>query len=149
MEVSVNVAINGSKESIWQAITDIESAVDRISGIEKVEILEKPEDGFIGFKWRETRTMFGKEATEVMWVTDAEENKRYQTRAESHGAVYISTFTIEEKEDHCVLTMGFGSQATRLDSRLMQGLFGKLMKKGLKKDMKKDLEDIKAFIEGK
>lgn len=149
MKVSVSVAVKGSKEAIWHAITDIESAADRISGIQKVEVLEKPEEGFIGFKWRETRTMFGKEATEIMWVIDAEENKGYQTRAESHGAVYISTFIIEEKEDHCVLTMGFGSQATGIGGKLMEGLFSKMMKKGLEKDMKKDLEDIKAYIEGR
>lgn len=148
MNVSVDVAIKGTKEAIWQAITDIEGSVDRISGIQKVEVLENPETGFVGFKWRETRTMFGKEATEVMWVTDAEENKGYQTRAESHGAIYVSTFTIEEKEDHCVLTMGFGSESTGIGGKLMEGIFSRMMKKNLEKDMRKDLEDIKAYIEG-
>lgn len=148
MKVSVDVAINGTKEAIWQVITDIEGAVERIEGIQKVEVLEKPDDSFVGFKWRETRIMFGKEATEVMWVTDAEENKGYQTRAESHGAIYISTFTIEEKEDHCVLTMGFESQVVSIGGRLMDKVFGKMMKGATEKDLRKDLEDIKAYIEG-
>jgi len=148
VKVSVDVAINGTKEAIWQVITDIEGAVERIEGIQKVEVLEKPDDSFVGFKWRETRIMFGKEATEVMWVTDAEENKGYQTRAESHGAIYISTFTIEEKEDHCVLTMGFESQVVSIGGRLMDKVFGKMMKGATEKDLRKDLEDIKAYIEG-
>jgi hypothetical protein len=148
MKVTVDVNIKGSKEAIWRAITDIEGSVNRISGIQKVEVLEKPENTFIGFKWRETRIMFGKEATEIMWVTEAEENKGYKTRAESHGAVYISSFDIEEKEDGCILAMGFESQAVSLGGRIMDKVFGKMMKGATEKDLRKDLEDIKASVEG-
>ena len=147
MKVSVEVEIQGTKEAIWKATTDIEHSHQMISGIHKIEVLEKPETGFIGFKWRETRTMFGKEATEVMWVTEAEENIGYKTRAESHGAIYISSFTIEEKDDHCLLTMGFESQAVSLVGKLMDGLFGKMMGKSTEKELRKDLEEIKRFIE--
>lgn len=149
MKVSVAVTIEGTKEAIYQAITDIEHSVDRIDGILKIEVLEKPESGFVGFKWRETRIMFGKEATEVMWVTDVEENKGYRTRAESHGAVYISSFDIEEQGDTCILTMGFESQAVRLMGKLMDGIFGKMMAKSTERELMKDLEDIKKHIEGK
>lgn len=148
MKVSVEIEIQGTKEAIWRAITDIEHSDQMISGIHKIEVLENPEDGFIGFKWRETRIMFGKEATEVMWVTDAEENKSYRTRAESHGAIYISTFDIQEKGDSCMLRMGFESQAVSFFGKLMGGVFGGMMKKATEKDLLKDLEDIKLFVEG-
>ncbi len=148
MKVSVAVKIEGTKESIYQAITDIEHSVERIVGILKIEVLEKPESGFVGFKWRETRIMFGKEATEVMWVTDAEENKGYRTRAESHGAVYISSFDIEEQGEACILTMGFESEAVGIGGRVMDKVFGTMMKGATEKDLKKDLEDIKRYVEG-
>ena len=87
MIVEVQVTINGSKEAILAVITNIENASETISGIEKVEVLERPENGLVGLKWRETRTLFGKTATEEMWITDAAENEFYQTRAESHGFI--------------------------------------------------------------
>ena len=92
MKIKAKVSIKGKKEDVWDVITDIEGSVERISAIESVEILEKPATGILGLKWKETRTMFGKEATEIMWVTDAKENEYYQTRAESHGALYISRY---------------------------------------------------------
>ncbi len=111
MKVQVSIPIKASKESIWNVISDIENAEKNITGIEKVEVLEKPDDGLNGLKWRETRTMFGKEATEVMWVTDSEPNRFYKTRAESHGMIYVSTMEIESGEDHEVLTMSFEGEA--------------------------------------
>jgi len=82
MKLSAKTAINAPKEAIWGVITDIENATKNLNGVEKVEILEQPSDGLVGLKWIETRTIFGKTATETMWITEAVENKFYQTRAE-------------------------------------------------------------------
>ena len=81
MNVEVQTLINAPRDRVWKIISDIDKSVDVISGIEKIEVLENPDAGLVGFKWRETRTMFGKQATEVMWITEAEENAYYQTRA--------------------------------------------------------------------
>ena len=48
MIVEAQVTINGSKAAIWAAITDIENASEIISGIEKIEVLEKPANGLVG-----------------------------------------------------------------------------------------------------
>ena len=42
MIVEVQVAIKGSRAAVWAAITNIENASEIISGIEKIEVLEKP-----------------------------------------------------------------------------------------------------------
>jgi len=63
MIVEAQVTINGSKAAIWVAITNIENAAETISGIENIKVLEKPANGLVGLKWRETRTPFGKPAT--------------------------------------------------------------------------------------
>ena len=85
MIVEVQVTINGSREAIWAAITNIENASDTISGIERIEVLEKPAKGLVGLKWRETRMLFGKPATADKWITDAAENQFYKTKAEDGG----------------------------------------------------------------
>jgi carbon monoxide dehydrogenase subunit G len=52
MIVEAQVTINGSKAAIWAAITNIENASETISGIENIEVLEKPANGLVGLKWR-------------------------------------------------------------------------------------------------
>ena len=97
MEVATSVLIQAPRAAVWKRITDIEHAPQTISGIEKVEILERPASGLVGLKWKETRTMFGKTATETMWITDAVEPEFYKTRAESHGAIYVGSLELAEK----------------------------------------------------
>ena len=149
MNVEVQVDINGTKEDVWNVITDIENAVDTIKGIEKIEVLEKPADSFVGLKWRETRTMFGRTATEVMWITDAVENKSYKTRAESHGAVYVTTFDLSEKGENVRLTMNFEGEPQSFFAKIMAALTSGMMKKSTEEALMQDLMDIKVKVENK
>ncbi len=148
MQVSVQVSIDGSREAIWKTITDFENCADWISAIEKMEILEKPDSGLVGLKWRETRTMFGKTATEEMWITSAVENESYDVRAESHGTVYESTLGISDGEDgRQVLTMVFGAEPQGMVAKLMSALMGWMFKGATVKALQGDLDDIKAHVE--
>lgn len=146
-EISLSISINAKADAVWKVITNIEDSVNIIKGIEKVEILEKPADAFIGVKWRETRTMFGQTATEVMWITDAVENKSYSTRAESHGAIYITHFELEEKGDHCELTMTFGAELVKFMTKLVSAVTGWMFASATKKALMEDLNDIKRAVE--
>jgi carbon monoxide dehydrogenase subunit G len=124
MIVEVQVTIAGSKEAVWAKITDIENASKTISSIEKVEVLERPAKGLVGLKWRETRKLFGKTATEVMWITDAVENKFYMTRAESHGFIYECTFRITEQDGRSSLTMTHDSKPQGFTATVLSTLLG-------------------------
>ena len=119
--VEVKVTIEGSKEAIWAAASDIENAATTVKGIDKIEILEQPAsaDSLVGLKWRETRTMFGKDATEVMWITESVPNEFYKTRAESHGSIYTGTVAIKP------LDGGSCSLSTTLDAK-PQSFFAKM-----------------------
>lgn len=149
MKVQAHVNINAPKEAVWNVISDIDAAVERISAIQKVEVLDRPESGLIGLKWRETRTMFGKEATEVMWITEAAENEFYRTRAESHGAIYISELRIESNGEGAKLTMEFDGEPQTMGAKIMTVLTGFLFKSATIKAIQQDLDDIKAHVEGR
>ncbi|MCJ7715273.1 MAG: SRPBCC family protein [Anaerolineales bacterium] len=142
------ILINAPKEKVWKIITDIENSADNISGIEKIEVLEKPDHGFVGFKWEETRKMFGQSATEIMLITDAVENKYYKTRAEHPNVVYISTLSLEEKNGSTLLSMGFEAEALNLWTKIMSAVMGIFINKSMKKTLHQDLEDIKTTLEG-
>jgi len=147
MKVSTSIDIAKPKEKVWKVITDIENAVGRISSIIDIDVLEKPESGFVGFKWKETRKMFGKEATEVMWVTDSVENEYYSTRAESHGSIYISRLSLTESDGITTLTMSFSGEAQSILAKILSTLMGFLIKGSMAKELQKDLVDIKKFVE--
>ena len=63
MIVEAQVTVSGSKAAIWTAFTNLANAAEIISGIENSEVLEKPANGLVGLRWRETRMLFGKPAT--------------------------------------------------------------------------------------
>ncbi len=147
MNISCSTQINAPKEKVWDIITNIEKAPEHISGIKSVEVLEKPDNGVLGLKWKETRVMFGKEADETMWITHAEENSYYQTRAESHGAIYISKMAVEENNGTSTLTMSFNGQPQTTGAKIMSALMGWMFKKGTIKAVEQDLADIKTKAE--
>lgn len=149
MIVEAQVTINGSKAAIWAAITDIENASEAISGIENIEILEKPANGLVGLKWRETRILFGKPATAEKWITDAAENEFYKTRAESDGFVFLSTTSISESSGVVTLASSHDSKPQGIVAKLMSIPMGLLFKGVAKKTLLQDLNDIKAAVEQK
>lgn len=149
MNTEAKVSINRPKQEVWSVITDIENAADNISGIQDVSILEKPSEGIVGLKWSETRIMFGKTAMETMWITDAEEQEYYRTRAESHGAIYTSTLRVHEADGVTELTMSFGAEPVSIGAKLMTATVGRFMMGATRKALQQDLEDIKQAVESR
>jgi hypothetical protein len=148
MLVEAQVTINASRAAVWAAITNIENAADIISGILKIEVLEKPASGLVGLKWRETRMLFGKPAAAEKWITDATENEFYKTRAEDNGFVFLSTMTISESGNGGItLTSSHDSQPQRFVARLMSIPMTLFFKGTVKKALLQDLNDIKAAVQ--
>jgi Polyketide cyclase / dehydrase and lipid transport len=151
MIVEAQVTIDGSKAAIWAAITDIENASKIISGIKKIEVLEKPAKGLVGLKWRETRMLFGEPASADKWITDAAENEFYKTRAEDLGFVFVTTMRISENG---ISENGGGMTLTSSHDSQPQGIVARLksipmflFKGVMKKAILQDLNDIKTAVE--
>lgn len=147
MKIEVSTLISAPKERVWEAITDFEHCQERISGITAAEVLERPESGLVGLKWTETREMFGKPATETMWITDSVPGESYTTRAENCGAVYISQMRVTESDGGTLLSMSFSGESDSVIGRVMSSIMGAFMKKSVSSMMQQDLEDIKASVE--
>jgi carbon monoxide dehydrogenase subunit G len=146
MAVTATELIQAPRERVWEIITDIEHAAETISAITDLTVLERPAAGVIGLKWTEARRMFGKEATETMWISAAEENRWYETTAKSHGSIYHSRLEIRDAGEGVELSMSFDATPTSLLARIMSAasfLFNGTMKKAIQKDLK----DIKRLAE--
>jgi hypothetical protein len=146
MKTEATITINRNSSVVWNAITDIKNASQIISGIEKVEILEEPDNGLVGLKWSETRMYFGKPSAIDKWITEAVEMKYYKTRAEMEGFIFNTTFSIEEigdtiqlRSSHETLSLGILAKIKSLPMIFFKGM--------LKKAILKDLMDIKTTIE--
>lgn len=147
MNISVNVVIKSPKKQVWKTIIDIDNSVNIISGITNLKVLHQPDTGIIGFKWVETRKMFGKESSETMWITESKHEEYYCTRAENCGAIYTTKMAVTEDAEGTRLSMSFSGTASSWWVRALSSVMGLLMKKPMAKMLKKDLEEIKAYIE--
>src|SRR5262245_11427232 len=147
MIVEAQITIHGSRAAVWAAITDIENAAETIRGIEKIEVLEKPANGLVGLRWRETRMLFGKPATAEKWITEAVENEFYKTRAESDGFVFTSTTSISQSRGGITLSTSHDSQPQGVVQRLMSIPMALFFKGVAKKALRQDLNDIKSAVE--
>lgn len=146
MAVTVNEHINAPRDRVWGIVTDADSWADNISGITSVEVLEKPETGIVGLKWKEKRVFFGKEATETMWVTAAEPGRWYETKAENHGAIYTTRVSLDDASGGTDLTMQFSAKPTTVAARLMT-LMSFMLNASIRKALKQDLSDIRQVAE--
>ena len=146
MLVEAQVPINGSRAAIWAVITDIENSAETISGIEHIEVLERPVHGFAGLRWRETRMYFGKPAAVEKRITDAAENEFYTTKAESDGFVFITTMRISETSGGMTLTGSHDSRPQGIAATL-KSLPMVFFKGMIKKTVLQDLNDMKSAVE--
>lgn len=146
MIVEVRVDIQGSREAVWAAMTDIGNAASFIRGVEKIEIIEQPSSGLVGLKWRETRMLFGSPATAEKWITEAVENEFYKTRAEMDGFVFVSVNSISEGSGGMTLTSVHDSQPVGLIAAV-KALPMVLFKGVAQKALLQDVLDIKAAVE--
>ena len=147
MLVEVSVSIQGSAAAVWAAMIDIEHAADFIRGIEKIEIVDKPANGLVGLRWRETRILFGDSATVEKWITDATDNVCYKTRAESDGFIFLSTTSIAARDGGVTLSSVHDSQPQTLLRKLFAVPMMFLFQSVAKKALLKDLVDIKTYVE--
>ena len=144
--VTVSVAIAAPQQAVWERITDIERAHERIPAIKRIEILSPQRHG-LGLRWRETRIMFGKEATEVMEITEWRPPHEYVTSAQSHGSDYRCTLRVEPTAEGSTLSFHFTATPLTLAARVMGMLMGPLMRGAIAKALQGDLNAIKAACE--
>lgn len=146
-EIMLSKDVAAPPERVWAVITDLDRSPDTISGILKLERLEGGAGFGVGTKWRETRIMFGREATEVMEVTAVDPGRSYVVEADGRGAHYRSTITVEPAEGGSRLSMTFGGEPTGVVGKVLAATVGWLFQGPTRKALQKDLEDIAAAAE--
>lgn len=141
------IASDAEPAKVWAVMCDLENWATTISGITAFELLDDGTGFGIGTKWRETRTMFGKEVAEVMEVVAIDEGRSYRVFSAGRGADYTSTMEVEAKEGQSMVTMSLSGEPTGLFSKVMGATVGLLFAGATRRMIEQDLQDIVSAAE--
>ena len=132
---------------MWGVITDLEHTSETIQAIKHIERLDDGDGFSIGTKWRETREMFGKDATEILEVTAIDPGHSYTVEADSRGARYRSVMAVEPAGSGSTISMTFAAEPKGAFSKVMASTIGKMFEGGTRKALAQDLADIAKVAE--
>ncbi|MDA8016215.1 MAG: SRPBCC family protein [Thermoanaerobaculia bacterium] len=144
-EISLSRTIAAPRNEVFARLSDFPKAAETISAITRIEMLTEGDVG-VGTRFKETRKVFGREATEEMEVTRFDPPRSYTLEAESHGAHYVSTFTLEETSDGTEVELVFRATPLTLLAKFMSFLTKPMMRKAMQ-ECAKDLEDVARSFE--
>jgi carbon monoxide dehydrogenase subunit G len=145
-ECATTVRIEAPSGRVFDALSDFANAPKRISGIKRVEMITNGAVG-VGTAFRETRVMFGREATETMEVTRFEPGRAYELTAKSCGCLYRSELRVNPiGASASEVTMTFNATPQTFIAKAMSFLM-KGMMKSCAKAILTDLTEVKTSIE--
>ncbi len=142
MKILVEAVTTAPPEIAYATNIDIARWPDFVKGISKIEILD-PGPILAGARFRETRTMFGREATEEMTVASLEPPHRQVFTAENHGARYVATTEFVPEANGTRLRLSFEGVPVTFAARLFSVL-SLLMMGQVRKQLQSDLNDVAA-----
>ena len=138
--------IEAPTDVVFNLMTDLDQVDSRISSIVRLEKLTDGPVG-VGTRFRETRVMFGKEATEELEFTAFDAGKSFTVECESCGAHYAMHHEFSPDGGGTLLEVTFDMKPLSFLAKVMAPM-SKLMAKSCIKAFDKDLEEIKAHAEG-
>jgi carbon monoxide dehydrogenase subunit G len=145
--ITVERTIAAPPERVFAAATDVHHFADIVPAIERVEVLTPGPMG-VGTRFRETRKVFGRSATEEMRVVAFDPPRSYLVTAESHGCRYRTEFRFEPVAAGTRMTMDFGAEPLTLAAKVLSVLMKPMLKK-MAELCAQDLDAIKAHVEGR
>ena len=143
--ITVSRVINAPIETVFERASDVHKWADHISAITNVEVLTDGPVG-VGTRFRETRVMFKREATEEMTFSEYDAPTGFTLVANSCGSEYVTKHTLEPVEGGTRLTMSFNATAKTLGAKLMMPMMA-IMKKTLIKCIESDQNDLSQVCE--
>jgi uncharacterized protein YndB with AHSA1/START domain len=141
--------IEASPEDVFAVLTDLDAAGEWMPNLVGIDVLTDQEFG-VGTRWRETRKMFGREASEHFEVTACERPTEVGIyvdgkKGDSGNVEYRFVYTLEaDGDDATHLTLSSELSGMGFFGRLMFKLFGGSFKKAIRKDLDAMKEHIEA-----
>jgi len=148
MQFQMSCHINADQARTFALFTDFKNAAANIRGIKHIEVITDGPVG-VGTRFRETRTMFGKDAVETMEVTAMDPPRSYSVGCGSCGARFDTTFHFTPDNDGTRVDVNMNAVPTSLFAKIMSPVMGLMMAGTMRKCFENDLADLKAVAEGR
>ncbi|MEZ5990603.1 MAG: SRPBCC family protein [Planctomycetota bacterium] len=147
VSMTLRKQVDAPPERVFDVASDFANAGRNIRAITSLEVLTAGPIG-VGTRFRETRTMFGRPATEEMVIIGFERPRSYTVGCENHGCTYRTEFRFEPTAGGTEIAMTFEAVPRTLAAKVMGFLLRPLLRKCIK-ETEKDLDDLKAVAEGR
>jgi carbon monoxide dehydrogenase subunit G len=145
---STSMHVAAPPRAVFDLFTDLEHMSERISGIEKITILTDGPVG-LGTRWRETRVIMKKSATEELDITAFEPGRSFEVSCESCGARYLSVHRFEPEDGGTRFEFEMRVTPVSLAAKVLSPVTGLLMGPMMRKCIEKDFDEMRVVAEGK
>ena len=132
-------------DEVFAVFADFEHADQRIRSIKRLDLLGDGPGG-VGSRFRETRVMYGQEATEEMEITGFDPPHSYTVECHAHGTHFLSVYTFEPEHDGTNVTVTFDATPQSLGAKLLAPL-SFVMFRATKKCLVADVDDLQKHLE--
>jgi uncharacterized protein YndB with AHSA1/START domain len=143
--ITVSGEIARPPVEVFALFTDLRNAVGRVRGISKLEVLTSGPVG-AGTRFRETRTMFGRDHTEEMEIAEFDPPEGYVVTCHSGGARYRTEFRFIPTDSGTRVDQEFLCRPVSLLARCLAPL-SFLMSGTIRQCLRNDFNDLKRCAE--
>jgi hypothetical protein len=145
--VTCSARIDAPLSKVYSVFTDLPGAPGRVRAIRRLELLT-PGPFAVGTRFRETRVMLGREASEVMEVVEVRPGQGYSVAASSCGTEYLARYDLTPEGGGTRVDLTFRAEPRSFFAKLMRPLAG-LMLSQCRKLFQQDLDDLRQACEGR
>ncbi len=145
MHIEIESLVAAPPAAVFAVTTDIARWPGVISAIQHIDVLTPGPVG-IGTRFRETRMMLGRKATEEMTVTELVPPERFVLTAFNHGTRYRAEHLFRAVAGGTQLRLVFVGVPETLAARLLTPL-GWLMRGTVMRQLEADFADLKRAAE--
>ena len=131
--------IDAPPETVFAVLADVDRLPERIPEIAKIE-RHTPDPVGLGTRFSETRTMFGRPATETFEIVEFVPSSKFTLSTVSCGVSYRCEHTLTESSGGTDFEMTIETRSITLAAKLMAPvgwLFAGAMKKMIAKDIER------------
>ena len=121
MQITVEARVAAPPDIVFAVAADIERWPQVITAIQAIDMLS-PGPMAVGTRFRETRMMFGRPATEEMTVAELAPPHRLVLTAYNHGTAYRAEHLFEADDGGTRVLLAFEGRAVSLLAQLLAPL---------------------------
>jgi uncharacterized protein YndB with AHSA1/START domain len=147
MTLTMSRTIDAPLERVWEVATDVAGWVNTSPGIDHVEPLNGTEFR-VGLRWRETRTMPGRQETEELFLAEVDPHRSYTVAAQTQGIQYTTTYTFAATDpQRTVVTVVFIARPSGFVTKVLAIVTAPLGKRMVAKALAADLDGLARSAE--